>query len=213
MKILNLYAGIGGNRKLWGNNHEIIAVEINPEIAKIYLDFYPNDKMIIGDAHKYLLENFNKFDFIWSSPPCPTHSRLRLLSVNRGLIKLKYPDMNLYQEIIILKSFCKAKFVIENVIGYYEPLIIPQKGGRHYFWTNFRIGKIETKHLSIKNKNEILLQDRINEYNHKIKNWYNYKGDKHKLFKNCVNPELGLHILKQVLNVIKEHKVKQGELF
>ncbi|MFA5299721.1 MAG: hypothetical protein WC389_16170 [Lutibacter sp.] len=27
MKILNLYAGIGGNRKLWGNNLEITAVE------------------------------------------------------------------------------------------------------------------------------------------------------------------------------------------
>lgn len=23
MKILNLYAGIGGNRKLWGDEHEI----------------------------------------------------------------------------------------------------------------------------------------------------------------------------------------------
>lgn len=27
MKILNLYAGIGGNRKLWPDDHEITAVE------------------------------------------------------------------------------------------------------------------------------------------------------------------------------------------
>lgn len=26
MKILNLYAGIGGNRELWGNEHEITGV-------------------------------------------------------------------------------------------------------------------------------------------------------------------------------------------
>lgn len=40
MKICNLYCGIGGNRKLWSDNHEIIAVENNPDIAKIYQDFF-----------------------------------------------------------------------------------------------------------------------------------------------------------------------------
>ena len=39
MKILNLYAGIGGNRKLWGDEHEVVAVEnvpvlVPPEIEK-----------------------------------------------------------------------------------------------------------------------------------------------------------------------------------
>ena len=81
MKILNLYAGIGGNRKLWGNEHEITAVEINPEIAKIYHDFFPNDKVIVADAHKYLLEHYKEFDFIWSSPPCQSHSRMNDLLV------------------------------------------------------------------------------------------------------------------------------------
>ena len=69
MKILNLYAGIGGNRRLWGDDHEITAVELDPDIAKIYSDFFPNDKMVVGDAHQYLLEHFKGFDFIWSSPP------------------------------------------------------------------------------------------------------------------------------------------------
>jgi DNA (cytosine-5)-methyltransferase 1 len=36
MKILNLYAGIGGNRKLWGNKHNITAVEFNNTIAEKY---------------------------------------------------------------------------------------------------------------------------------------------------------------------------------
>ena len=39
MKILNLYAGIGGNRKLWGKEHDITAVELRPEIAAIYQRF------------------------------------------------------------------------------------------------------------------------------------------------------------------------------
>ena len=52
MKILNLYCGIGGNRKNWGNEHEITAVENNPKIAKIYQDFFPEDKVIVADAHQ-----------------------------------------------------------------------------------------------------------------------------------------------------------------
>ena len=58
MKILNLYAGIGGNRKLWGDEHNITAVEINPNIAKIYQDLYPYDTVIVGDAHEYLRQHF-----------------------------------------------------------------------------------------------------------------------------------------------------------
>ena len=69
MKILNLYAGIGGNRKLWGNEHEVTAVEYLPEIAKIYKENFPNDSVVIADAHKYLEEHYSEFDFIWSSPP------------------------------------------------------------------------------------------------------------------------------------------------
>ena len=73
VRVLNLYAGIGGNRMLWGNNFDITAVEYNPNIAKVYSNQFPNDKMIIGDAHQYLLDHYNEFDFIWSSLPCPSH--------------------------------------------------------------------------------------------------------------------------------------------
>lgn len=76
MKILNLYAGIGGNRKLWGEEHEITAVEYKPEIAKIYQDHFPKDKVVIADAHQYLLEHFMEFDYIWSSPPVPVIAKL-----------------------------------------------------------------------------------------------------------------------------------------
>lgn len=50
MKILNLYAGIGGNRKLWGNEHDITAVEMNESSAKIYQELFPKDKVIVGNA-------------------------------------------------------------------------------------------------------------------------------------------------------------------
>ena len=56
MKILNLYAGIGGNRKLWGDEHEVVAVENDEDIAKMYQDLYPQDTVIVADAHKYLLD-------------------------------------------------------------------------------------------------------------------------------------------------------------
>jgi len=57
MKILNLYAGIGGNRKLWGDEHEITAVEMEEDIAAAYRHFFPKDKVIVGDAHQYLMDH------------------------------------------------------------------------------------------------------------------------------------------------------------
>ena len=125
IKVLNLYAGIGGNRKLWVGDIEVTAVELNPQTARIYHDFFPDDKVIVADAHQYLLEHYKEFDFIWSSPPCPTHSRMRNLKNNCEECEKKFPDMKLYEEIIFLTHFFKGKFVVENVISYYDPLIMP----------------------------------------------------------------------------------------
>ena len=190
MKILNLYAGIGGNRKLWGDEHEITAVENVPEIAKIYQDFFPKDKIVIADAHEYLLNHFKEFDFIWSSPPCPSHSHIRKeLGVEAsGQNEPIYPDMKLYEEILLMRGFCKTKYVIENVISWYEPLIIPQEINKHYFWANFYINPITKESRShmagIKD-----LESR------KGFNLDSYKGvDKRKALRNCVEPETGLHI-------------------
>lgn len=135
MNILNLYAGIGGNRKLWGNEHNITAVEYDEKIANVYKELYPKDTVIIGDAHEYLRKHFREFDFIWASPPCPTHSVLQMTRYYDE--NLKYPDMKLYQEIILLQSFFKGKYVIENVKPYYKPLINPTFSiDRHYFWSS-----------------------------------------------------------------------------
>ncbi len=111
MKVLNLYAGIGGNRKLW-EDVEVTAVENKKEIAKIYMDFFPNDKLIVCDAHRLLITCFdriNDFDFIWASPPCPTHSRIRKATPQQN--PPVYPDMKLYEEILFLQGYFKGKWV------------------------------------------------------------------------------------------------------
>ncbi len=199
MKILNLYAGIGGNRKLWGDEHDITAVEYKPEIAKVYADLFPNDTLIIGDAHEYLLKHYEEYDFIWSSPPCPTHSQLgRLRALNKAneatgqYSPTRYPDMALYQEIILLKHFFKGKYVVENVVAYYEPLIKPIEMQRHHFWTNFQIHKIE---LSADN----IEKGQIKEWEQRLGyDLSKYTGlNKRLVLRNCVRPELGLHILQE----------------
>ncbi len=207
MKILNLYAGIGGNRKLWtpnGDEHEITAVELNPSIARIYHDFFPNDIMVVGDAHQYLLDHFKEFDFIWSSPPCPTHSRIRKYSaVARGQNKPVYPNMMLYQEILLLQHHHEGKWVVENVIPYYSPLIDAMAEiNRHLFWSNFYIKSFkhyeDRKHDNIKSGSTVY--------------GFNLDGydinDKTKCLRNMVNPETAMHILNMAIGVI--HPIQEG---
>jgi DNA (cytosine-5)-methyltransferase 1 len=193
MKVLNLYAGIGGNRKLW-ENVEVTAVEINSHIAEIYQDFYPNDKVIVGDAHQYLLEHFKEFDFIWSSPPCPTHSRINFLHQARGT-EPKYPDMRLYEEIIFLMAYCKKPYVVENVRSFYEPLVKPQYVDRHYFWANFNIPDVDIG-KKVRNDKGMTLAVKMRERDIMIKDFHGYGGDKRTLLNNAIEAELGLHILK-----------------
>lgn len=197
MKILNLYAGVGGNRKLWSNEHEITAVEYDQSIAAIYKDLYPKDNVIVDDAHDYLITNFKQFDFIWSSPPCPTHSRMNFLLNQKETFTLKYPDMKLYEEIIILQTFFKGYFVVENVKSYYNPLITPQESGGHYFWANFDIPKIDTR-KKVRNDKGYTLAKKMEEKNIYIDNFHGYKGDKRTLLNNAIESELGLVILRQI---------------
>ena len=195
-KIFNLYAGIGGNRKLW-KNVEVTAVELNPSIANAYKDLYPNDNIIIGDAHKYLLENYNKYDFIWSSPPCQSHSSFRQnICVRYRGTKAEYPDMKLYQEILFLKYNANCKWVVENVKPYYEPLIPGKSIQRHIFWSNFGIENIIIKNDNIRTAQIPDLQKKLNI---KINN-YNFEN-KRQILRNCVDPTLGLHILNQAMNI------------
>jgi len=191
MKILNLYAGIGGNRKLWGDEHQITAVEINPDIANIYHDLFSNDIIIIADAHQYLLEHYSEFDFIWSSPPCQSHSSFRYnIGVRYRDTKPMYPDMNLYQEIIFLQYHAN-NWVVENVKPYYKPLIPPTFIlQRHYFWSN--------KLVPSKNFNsDVIRRSQIPDLQQECGfDLSKYQlPNKRQVLRNCVKPEIGKYIL------------------
>lgn len=194
MKILNLYAGIGGNRKLWANV-EVTAVEQNPQIAAIYGDLYPDDKIVIADAHTYLLEHYRDFDFIWSSPPCQSHSSFRFnIGVRYRNVPPQYPDFRLYEEIIFLRHHRQKPWVVENVKPYYDPLIPPDAIiQRHYFWSNFEINNLPFISDKIRTAQIPQLQalHGIDLTKHKISN-------KRQILRNCVYPPVGLHILEAV---------------
>ena len=204
MKILNLYAGIGGNRTLWGDKHEITAIENNQEIADIYKDFFPNDKVIIADAHQYLLEHYKEFDFIWSSPPCQSHSMTNHFLKGQNIVR--YPDMKLYEEILLLMNHFKGIWVVENVKPYYgKPLLPAQESGRHIFWSNFGItnkvietdiGTMNRQASKSSQRKAIIREAQIPELIdlHGMKDFK--LRNKRQVLRNCVNPKLGLHIFK-----------------
>jgi DNA (cytosine-5)-methyltransferase 1 len=197
MKILNLYAGIGGNRKLWGNDHDITAVEYDKDIASIYSDLFPNDNVIVADAHEYLLNHYKEYDLIWSSPPCQTHSSFRYnINVRYRGTPPKYPDMTLYEEIVFLQyhAIDKTKWVIENVKPYYKPLIEPTNIlQRHLFWSNFNLPDKEFAKDNIRSAQipELQLKHGYNLSKYKISN-------KRQILRNCVSPELGKYVLEQL---------------
>lgn len=208
MKILNLYAGIGGNRKLWGDDHEITAVEINPEIAAIYQDFFPNDKMIIGDAHQYLLDHFKEYDFIWDSFPCITQSRPRFWASKGGRYKAIYPDLGLYQEIILLRHFCDCKWIVENVKPYYKYLINPSyEIDRHSIWCNFDVDEFKSE-----NNKPFKITSNSTVYGFDISN-RNITHRKDQILRNLIQPELGKHILDCAMNIYNRPNPEQLEIF
>ena len=194
MKILNLYAGIGGNRKLWGDQHEVVAVEFDRSIAAVYADLFPKDKIVVGDAHEYLAQHFADFDFIWSSPPCQSHSSFRQnIGVRFRGVKPIFIDMKLWQEIVFLKYNFAGKFVVENVKPYYQSFIPPTAIlQRHYFWSNFDIS-------DMKFEKDLLRSAQIPQ----LSELHGYNLDKYKLpnkrqvLRNCVAPALGKYVFEQ----------------
>jgi len=210
MRILNLYACLGGNRYLWSDEHEVTAVELDVELARMYGERFPTDRVIVTDAHEYLLNHFNEYDFIWSSPPCPTHSRARF--ARKETTTAEYPDMKLYEEVIFLDNYFTGKYVVENVIPYYEPLIPAQKRGRHLFWANFRLpyDLNERPNSLIEGEDEV---NKLCEF-HKI-DLRSYKGEqrKDKIARNLVDYEVGKTILDIAMGIIKKTDTKQISIF
>lgn len=197
MKILIGCAGIAGESELWDDvKNSITHVEIDPKIAKVISNRKPNRTVIIGDAFEHLLLHSDEYDFIWFSPPCQGNSRMIRSGRNR---RPRFPDLRLYEVKIFLDYNFKGKYVIENVIPYYEPLITPTKKlGRHLFWSNFDITEFELPQIP----NFIMLG--TVEGSEKLKKWLgiNYEGniyyngnhDPCQILRNCVHPKLGMHV-------------------
>ena len=210
-RILNLYACLGGNRYKWNevkDDIEVTAVELDPEAARLYQERFPNDKVIVADAHQYLLEHYQEFDFIWSSPPCPTHSRARFWGFGANGKNPIYPDMKLYEEIIFLEHHCKGKYVVENVIPYYEPMFNPKKRGRHLYWTNFNLpSNLNDRRFNISQaKNELNGLCKFHDYDF---NKYKGKQRRDKIARNLVDYEAGKTILETALNIYKSNQSNQ----
>ena len=213
MKILNLYACLGGNRYKWNevkSDIQVTAVEWDEELARLYQERFPNDTVIVADAHQYLLDHYKEFDFIWSSPPCPTHSRINISMKNKR--KMKYPDMALYQEIIFLKHYYKGRYCIENVIPFYETLIPAEKRNRHLYWTNFKLPKtLSTRKNPDLSRTKKLINALSNFHDYDFRK---YKGSqrKNKIARNLVDYEAGKTILESLLNINKNNYI-QKDLF
>ncbi len=217
MKILNLYACLGGNRYKWNEvkeDIEVTAVEWDEELARLYQERFPNDKVIVADAHQYLLDHYKEFDFIWSSPPCPSHSRARYWNSSNYETKTNpiYPDMKLYQEILFLQHYYKGKYVVENVTPYYEPLIQAKKKGRHLYWTNFNLPNSlnERKFQLCATKNEFSELCDFHDYDFR-----QYKGEqsKTKIARNLVDYEAGKTIFETLLGIEKQNNTNQTTMF
>jgi DNA (cytosine-5)-methyltransferase 1 len=217
MKILNLYACLGGNRYKWdevakeaGIEIQVTAIEYDLELAKLYQERFPNDEVIVTDAHQYLLENFKDFNFIWSSPPCPSHSRARF--ARKNTTAAIYPDLKLYEEVLFLENYFEGKYCVENVIPYYEPLIPAQKRGRHLYWTNFNLPTDlkERKSSIMEGKNEVERWCKFHDYNFR-----KYKGEQRldKVARNLVDYEAGRTIFEIALGIVSKKQSNQIELF
>jgi DNA (cytosine-5)-methyltransferase 1 len=218
VRVLNLYACLGGNRYKWDEvaNIEVTAVELDPEAARLYQERFPNDKVIVADAHQYLLDHYTEFDFIWSSPPCPSHSRVKFSQKNRENTKPYYSDMKLYEEILFLDNFFDGKYCVENVIPYYEPLIAAKKRGRHLYWTNFNLPTVLSERDKISGlitKDDYEAIKKLCEFHDY--DFFKYKGEQRrsKMARNLVDYEAGKTIFATAMGVILKSKSIQNSLF
>jgi len=220
-KVLNLYACLGGNRYKWNEvaeeadiELEVTAVELDEELAKLYQERFINDIVVVSDAHQYLLEHYKEFDFTWSSPPCPSHSRVRFSQKNRENCDAVYPDFKLYEEVVFLDNYFDGKYVVENVIPFYEPLISAKKRGRHLYWTNFllptNINERNGAGIISKAINEVDVLSKFHDYDF---NKYKGKQRRDKIARNLVDYEAGKTIFETVLGIQKKSNVQQVSIF
>ena len=120
--------------------------------------------------------------------------------------------MKLYQEIIFLENYFKGKYVVENVVPFYTPLINAKKRGRHLYWCNFNLPNDlkERKGGIMEGKDEVTKWCKFHDYD-----FTKYKGKQRrdKISRNLVDYEVGKKILETVLDIRVKEDIKQTELF
>ena len=128
--------------------------------------------------------------------------------------------MIIYQQIILLELVSKGenprfkgKYVIENVVPYYDPLIPAHKRGRHLYWTNFNLPN------TLSNRKSPVFGNSTDELNKLCEfhdyNFKQYKGKQStvKIARNLVEYEAGKTILQTAIGVMTKRNVEQIELF
>lgn len=121
--------------------------------------------------------------------------------------------MKLYEEILFLQHYFKSgKFVVENVIPYYEPLIPAQKRGRHLYWTNFKLpADLGDRRFAISSaKHEFKELCKFHNYDF---SQYDGEQPKLKIARNLVDYEAGLSIFNTAFNILNKPKITQQLLF
>ena len=121
--------------------------------------------------------------------------------------------MKLYQEIIFLDKIYVGKYVVENVIPYYQPLIPAQKRHRHLYWANFNLPKVLTTRKSIswqQATNELSMWCDFHEYDFKK---YEGKQRRNKIARNLVDYEAGKTIFQTVVDILQNKPAHQIGLF
>lgn len=199
MRVLNLYAGIGGNRAKW-RGHNVTAVEKNERIAAIYERLYPDDRVVVADAHEFLQGNVGDFDFVWSSPPCQSHSRMARATRHK---RPRFVDLRLYEEVMFLREFGPHYWAVENVRPFYEPLIKPTFSvGRHCFWASHDCVVEDVKRppnfINMANlAGRSALQDWLGIHFDEVV-YYEGNHCPAQVLRNAVHPNIGRDVLEQI---------------
>ena len=217
IKLLNLFSGIGGNTyTLNRDRFEVTHIEHNVEVAEECELQNPQDIVIMDDAWEYV-HDYDKYDYLWASPPCQTHTGLNNALHGQGRRRL--PDFRLYALITYLKHFVKTPWVVENVKPYYQDLAMIRPTAvlsRHWYWSNYNLigerykqnpfnvtnarPKKDGKRMTSKEH-----RDKLQEYLGITLTKLRYIDGKNpsQILSNCVHPDEGKYLIEQAFTRVK----------